>query len=54
MFFNLNSRGNEKFELSSQGTYDLQSLGKEALFIADYEDVRPPSCILQKCVKQIY
>ena len=34
---NFKSRGTEKFELSSQGTYSFQILGNEALIIADYE-----------------
>ena len=38
--FNLNSQGNEKFDLFSQGTYDFQNLGNETLFIADYENVK--------------
>ena len=40
MFFNLNSYGNEKFELFSQETYDFQNLGNESLFVADYENVK--------------
>ena len=39
MFFNLNSQGNEKFELFSQGTYDFKNSVNETLFIADYEDI---------------
>ena len=37
--FNLNSQGNEKFELFSQGYYNFQNLGNETLLIADYEDI---------------
>ena len=40
MFLNLNSQGNEKCELFSQGTYDFQILGNETLFMADYENVK--------------
>ena len=31
------SRGTEKIELSSQGTYNFQMLGNETLIIADYK-----------------
>ena len=34
---NFNFQGNEKFELSSQGTYNFQNLRNETLVIADYE-----------------
>ena len=34
---NFKSRGTEKIELSSQGTYNFQSLGNETLIIADYK-----------------
>ena len=40
IFFNLNPQGNEKLELFSQGTYDVQNFGNETLFIADHEDVK--------------
>ena len=40
VFFNLNSQGNEKFELLSQGAYDFQNLGNETLFVADNEDIK--------------
>ena len=33
---NFKSRGIEKIELSSQGTYNFQILGNETLIIADY------------------
>ena len=36
--FNFKSRGTEKIEFSSQGTYNFQILGNETLiFIADYK-----------------
>ena len=50
MFFNLNSQGNEEFELLSQGTYDFQNVGNETLFISDYEDIKS-SVIQQLAVK---
>ena len=31
------SRGTEKIELSSQGTYNFQILGNETLIVADYK-----------------
>ena len=34
---NFKSRGTEKIELSSQGTYNFQILGNETLIIADYK-----------------
>ena len=34
---NFKSRGTEKFELFSQGTYNFQNLRNETLVIADYE-----------------
>ena len=34
---NYKSRGTEKIELSSQGTYNFQNLGNETLIIADYK-----------------
>ena len=34
---NLDSRGDKKIELSSQGTYNFQILGNETLIIADYK-----------------
>ena len=37
ILFHLNSQRNELF---SQRTYDFQSLGNEALFIANHEDVK--------------
>ena len=40
ILFNLNSQGNEKFDVLSQGTYDIQNLGNETLFIADHESVK--------------
>ena len=39
ILFNLNSQGNEKFELFSWGTYDFQNFGNKTLFIADYKIV---------------
>ena len=40
ILFNLNSQGNEKFELFSLGTCDFQNFGSETLFIADYKNVK--------------
>ena len=40
IFFNLNSLGNKKFELFSQGIYDCQNFETENLFITDHEDVK--------------
>ena len=37
---NLNSQGNKKLELLSQGTYDFQNFGDETLFITDHADVK--------------
>ena len=34
---NFESRGTEKIELSSQGTYNFQILGNETLIVADYK-----------------
>ena len=34
---NFKSRGTEKIEFSSQGTYSFQILGNETLIIADYK-----------------
>ena len=34
---NFKSRGPNKIELSSQGTYNVQVLGSETLIIADYK-----------------
>ena len=39
VFFNLNSKVNEKFELFFQRTY-TSKLRNETLFIADHEDVK--------------
>ena len=38
MALNCKSRGTDKVELCSQGTYDFQILGNETLAIADYKD----------------
>ena len=37
---NLNSQGNEKFELFCQGAYVFENLGNETSFIANYDYVR--------------
>ena len=34
---NFKSRGTEKVELSSQGTYNFQILGNETVIVADYK-----------------
>ena len=38
ILFNLNPDGNEKLELFSQRTYDVQNFGNETLFIAKYSE----------------
>ena len=38
IIFNLNSLGNEKLELFSQRTYDIQNFESETLFIANNEE----------------
>ena len=40
ILFNLNSQGNAKFELFSQGTYDFQNFRNKILFIANYKHVK--------------
>ena len=40
ILFNLNSQGNEKLKLFSQGTYDFENFRNGTLFIADLEDVK--------------
>ena len=40
ILFNLNSQGNEEFELFSQGTYDFQNFRNEILYIADHDDIK--------------
>ena len=40
ILFDLNSQGNEKFELFSQGTCDFPNFGNEPLLNADYENVK--------------
>ena len=38
ILFNLSPHGNEKLELFSQRTYDIQNFGNETLFIANNEE----------------
>ena len=40
ILFNLNSQGNEKFELFPQETCNFKNLGNETLFIAGHENVK--------------
>ena len=40
ILFNLNSQGNEKFELFYQETYDFQNVRNETLFIVEHENVK--------------
>ena len=43
---NFKSRGTEKIELSSQGTYNLQILGNETFIIADYKYAKIFKCAM--------
>ena len=41
ILFNLNSQGDKKSDLFSQGTYDFQNFGNETSFnTSDYENVK--------------